>query len=261
MITRLDKSFKDQLLEFLDLEKELNLFIIGDIENFGFQEELVKYWGQFDVNNKIIAVLMKFYEDFIIYSREDFDAKGFAGIIRNSGFKLLSGKKEVVDKLSKYIKTSAIRNMHFSKLEKLKELPSKDTFSFIKVANIDDAPKIHRLHTFINGQDDSMAFARLKNKLIKNEGRVYYIVGGNGEVICSAETTAENSKSAMIVGVCTHPDHRRNGYATSIVSKLCKDLLEDGKTLCLFYDNVEAGKIYKNIGFEDIGCWSMWKCV
>ncbi|MBZ9687115.1 hypothetical protein G9F72_012350 [Clostridium estertheticum] len=36
-----------------------------------------------------------------------------------------------------------------------------------------------------------------------------------------------------------------------------KQLLE--LTLCLFYDNPSAGKIYKSLGFEEIGFWSLWK--
>lgn len=28
--------------------------------------------------------------------------------------------------------------------------------------------------------------------------------------------------------------------------------------LCLFYDNPAAGRIYKRIGFRDIGKWCMW---
>ncbi|MEG2918252.1 MAG: hypothetical protein RR891_00580 [Clostridium sp.] len=37
-----------------------------------------------------------------------------------------------------------------------------------------------------------------------------------------------------------------------------KDLLEN-KTVCLFYDNPVAGEIYKNLGFEDICFWNLWK--
>ena len=38
---------------------------------------------------------------------------------------------------------------------------------------------------------------------------------------------------------------------------LCEELLGEGKELCLFYDNPDAGTIYKKLGFEDIGFWIM----
>jgi predicted GNAT family acetyltransferase len=41
------------------------------------------------------------------------------------------------------------------------------------------------------------------------------------------------------------------------MNALCLDVLAEGKTLCLFYDNPKAGSIYKRLGFKDIGFWSM----
>ena len=64
--------------------------------------------------------------------------------------------------------------------------------------------------------------------------------------------------SAMIVGVATDKDYRNQGLASAVMSKLCEEVLNEGKELCLFYDNPSAGKIYKRIGFTDIGIWSMW---
>lgn len=40
--------------------------------------------------------------------------------------------------------------------------------------------------------------------------------------------------------------------------KLCDQLLKEEKELCLFYDNPEAGNIYRRIGFEDIGLWMLY---
>lgn len=43
------------------------------------------------------------------------------------------------------------------------------------------------------------------------------------------------------------------------MEKLMADVLEEGKSLCLFYDNPEAGRIYKRLGFKDIGRWTMYR--
>jgi predicted GNAT family acetyltransferase len=61
----------------------------------------------------------------------------------------------------------------------------------------------------------------------------------------------------MIVGVCSHPEKRNQGLASLCMEALCHDILAEGKTLCLFYDNPKAGSIYKRLGFKDIGLWSM----
>jgi predicted GNAT family acetyltransferase len=77
-------------------------------------------------------------------------------------------------------------------------------------------------------------------------------------MVSTASTTAENSLSAMVVGVATLLEYKKKGYATQCMVKLCQQLLQEGKELCLFYDNPAAGAIYKRIGFQDIGFWMMY---
>ena len=85
-------------------------------------------------------------------------------------------------------------------------------------------------------------------------------VGGflDGRLIATASTSAENSESAMVVGVATAIDCRGKGYASAVVSALCRDCFERGKKyLCLFYDNPVAGRIYNRIGFQELGEYGM----
>ncbi len=52
-------------------------------------------------------------------------------------------------------------------------------------------------------------------------------------------------------------EHRRKGYTSQILSKICSDLIAENKTPCLFYDNPKAGSIYHRLGFESIDSWMM----
>lgn len=259
MILKLNDLHQNKLQEFLMEEKELNLFIIGDLENFGFNEKFIEYWGEFNENNEIIAVLLRFYDDFTIYSKGNFDVLGFSSILKDYNFNLLSGKKSVVEKFSNHVKVYGKREMYFAKLDKLDKLYNGILLDAIQPTLQEDVVKLYELYTIIDGKEDIETLERLKNKFSSKGGRGYHIKNDKGEMVCSAETTAENKYSAMVVGVCTNPNCCKRGYATAVVSKLCKDLLLEGRSLCLFYDNPAAGKIYKNLGFEDIGFWSLWE--
>ncbi|WP_411677757.1 GNAT family N-acetyltransferase [Caproicibacter sp.] len=82
----------------------------------------------------------------------------------------------------------------------------------------------------------------------------------NGRLVAAASSSAENSRSAMIIGVATLPDVRRKGLAGGLVSKLCGELFSEGKQfVCLFYDNPLAGRIYRKIGFQESGEYMMIK--
>ena len=68
-----------------------------------------------------------------------------------------------------------------------------------------------------------------------------------------AKTTLETRTHAMLVGVGTHPDFRNRGLATKCIVKICKDIINENKIPCLFYDNIEAGKKYNKLGFKEKG--------
>ncbi len=81
-----------------------------------------------------------------------------------------------------------------------------------------------------------------------------------GKVVSSVATTAETTKSAMVVSVATKEEARNKGYASALMMELMKEyLINKNKELCLFYDNPSAGKIYHRLGFETIGTWDMYK--
>ena len=96
----------------------------------------------------------------------------------------------------------------------------------------------------------------IARKIENKHGRVYFIKE-NEKVVSTVSTTAENSKSAMIVGVCTAPRYRKQGYVTAILTEMLQDLFKEKESVCLTYNNPEAGNIYKRSGFVDIGMWTM----
>lgn len=77
------------------------------------------------------------------------------------------------------------------------------------------------------------------------------------EIKIAKECDAENSKSAMVIDVATVKEYRNKGLMSKCLSKLCMDVMSEGKTLCLFYDNPKAGSVYHKLGFNTIDNWMM----
>jgi predicted GNAT family acetyltransferase len=260
MIRKLNKEDKKVVMEYLTKESALNLFMIGDIENYGFNnEEFQEMWGEFDKTGDLKAVLLRYYDNNIIYSRGQYDVEAIADIIKNNEPKMVTGKKSCVEKFDPYLEIAKKRDTYFAKLDKAGELYKGELLDQITKTKLEDVQLIWDLHQRIEEFDNMDSVERKEKKYKDKTGRGYHIYNETKDKIIScAETTAENSFSAMIVGVATDPKHRKKGLASAVMSKLCKEVLEEGKELCLFYDNPAAGKIYKRIGFEDIGIWSMW---
>ena len=260
MIRKLNKEDKEMVMEYLTKEPALNLFMIGDIENYGFNnEEFQELWGEFDKTGNLKAVLLRYYDNNIIYSRGQYDAKALADIIKDNEPKMVTGKKSCVEKLDPYLEIAKKRDTYFAKLDKAGELYKGELLDQITKTKLEDVQLIWDLHQRVEEFDNMDSVERKEKKYKDKTGRGYHIYNETKDKIIScAETTAENSFSAMVIGVATDSGHRKKGLASAVMSKLCKEVLAEGKELCLFYDNPSAGKIYKRIGFEDIGIWSMW---
>lgn len=257
-LTERDDAMTQALIQQKPAE---NLFIIGDIEGFGYAEDFQQIWGDFDKTNQLRAILLKYEKNYIPFALGDFDAKGFATIInadRNSP--MLSGLKEITVQIEPYLQItySVKKQFYYAKCTNNTSLAEIDTTE-VKELTLNQISKLGEFLTHVPEFSQLVYDPKSKRRnLEKGVSRGYYIER-DSKIVSSASTAAENSSSAMIVAVATDPNYKQQGLATACLTKLCQDLLAEGKQLCLFYDNPDAGKIYKRLGFEDIGYWVMYR--
>ncbi|MFD1774889.1 GNAT family N-acetyltransferase [Paenibacillus rhizophilus] len=262
MIRKLTEEDREGLLAFLGKEPALNLFLIADVENFGFEQDFQEVWGEFGpADAQPMAVLLRYEHSYIPYADGPFNVQGFAEIMLQDGkMEMLSGSSSLVNLFSGVINFRKEKSLYFAELKELNPEASArfDTETCVKRATIQDVESICSLMDGIEEFDVNPESSRrsLRRTLETGTGRTYF-VERTGQVAASASSTAENSMSAMVISVATHPAYRGQGLATSVISKLCAELVSEGKALCLFYDNPDAASIYKRIGFRDIGSWSM----
>lgn len=256
MIRKAREKYHDKIMDFLMAEPEINLFIIGDIENHGYKHRNLDIWIDL-VREKIQGILIRYYGSLILYARDNFNIKGMARRIRFSGCDYLSGKEDVILKIEKYIgfrdkksfnicvlKSGTYKERYDDEGEIIKPLTTVDIDAFIKLRD--------SIEEFREPPNRDMTLSNLKNKF----SRAYFIEKQN-KMVSVVQTTAECSFAAMVVGVCTDSEYRGKGYASKCMQKLCREILNEGKNLCLFYENPVAARIYKSIGFKDIGKWRM----
>jgi uncharacterized protein len=262
MIRKLTRKNHDQLIEYLSNEKAMNLFIIGDVEAFGYDSPFQELWADFNDRGDIQGVLLRFYNGYIPYAKEAIDVEAFASImLQDEKFEEFSGKESIVEHFEGYpgLRLGKKMSMYFAECIHANKLDQDLELPLVKRATLEDVSKITYLRSQItefSGLPDQEE--KVKEQMIAGVSRTYYIEQ-NEQFVAAASTVAENSMSAMVVGVCALPEYRQMGYATQLMNALCKDVLQEGKTLCLFYNNPKAGSIYHRIGFEDIGRWVMYR--
>lgn len=258
MIRELSEQDHEIVFPFLKRDPSINLFIIGDIEAYGYETDFQELWGDFDDNGDLLGILLRYRDSFVV-SGTDYDKDGFIEVMKGYTFSGVNGSKEHVLKLEADLKALGLvpRDTYFAECQN----PVQNVSDIkVEVADAKDAERIAKLECqiteFVRNSWEGRA-AEIAQKLEAKGGRTYFVEEA-GEMVSVVSTTAENSLSAMVVGVATLPDYRKKGYTTAILSRILEDLLEEKESVCLFYDNPEAGSIYKRAGFADIGMWRMY---
>jgi hypothetical protein len=261
MIEKAQSIDESVILEYCRQEPEINIFIIGDILNFGFDQSFQEVYMVSDQGG-LYAVILRYYRNYIVYTQdESHGLEEVADFINLQKPEVLSAKQEIVDRLIPNLTSPHTRSdMLFSRLKDSSKL--QEETSEVQKAHVEDARIIAEamgeIHEFKVLYADILEerVRQIENRIISGEG-VHLFIRRKAEIIAHANSTAETTDSGIIGGVFTKPSVRRQGYAKKVVSTLCAEMLSRGKTPCLFYNNEEAGALYNMLGFQLSGYWTV----
>lgn len=251
MIRKCNEKDVELLNNYLYKRKELNLFIIGDIENYGFNNPNLEIFLDYD--NRIRTIYLRFFNNLCLVSYElFFDLSFIEDLINKHSITNINGEKDLIDLIS--INGFILKECFFSSLDKLNlEVDISNVIELKKEYVPQLIEKTNKIFNMTVTNIDSIIME------LENNSKHIYAILKNDEIISSASSSAESKELAMIVGVFTLEDYRQKGYAIKCVYALCKRLIDEGKTVCLFYDNPNAAKMYDKIGFKFKGYFSMLK--
>ena len=261
MLQKATENDRARIVQYCAPEAHINLFLLADIENFGFDSDVQDVWLQ-TKDARITGVVLRYFENYIYYAREeDAQPEEAAAFLKERGARLISGKLSLLERLQPLLQQLfRLRSMRLAILPDAAHLTA-DT-SRVVTADAADAPEIARQYALIEefsglytGGEHGLA-KQIENRIRSGEG-VHMYLREDGQIISHGNTTAETQASGMIGGILTLPQYRQQGRAEKIVCALCHSLLLRGKTPCLFFDNPAAGRLYYKLGFIDNGCWGV----
>ncbi len=254
MIVKVDDTYHSKVINYLKKEPDFNLFIIGDIERYGYDNYFLDVWAGLDKRERIEGVLLRYFEYLIFYSHGKFNVDEFVNLINSLNYLEISGKVELLQKLEPKICINKKRIVKFCVLENERNLYDNDVDMRLKKIRFGNLSKVAKLYEEID-EFENTTVEGIKNGLRTGRG---YCIEVNKKVVAMAKSTLETRTHAMIVGVGTHPNFRNQGLATKCIVKICKEIINEDKIPCLFYDNEEAGKIYHKLGFKEKGYWGIY---
>ena len=260
------ESDKERIFDYISLEPEMNQFFFGDIESFGLGGDPVSIYAFGKTRDKWDCLLMSYFDNYVFYARsgpDGFDPSEAAAFLGSRKVDCISGKLELVKMLAPFFPSLSVQPTRLSRCRAVdgsvvRPLLSSDTLRRLGPDDVDELIMLlRRISEFAKSCNDPLKMR--KDKLLNLEhGGVIWGAFSDGKLVSTAAITAPSSVSAMVVSVATLPEYRGRGLATAVVAALCEDCFAAGKKfLCLFYDNPSAARIYKRIGFEDVGGYAM----
>ncbi|MBI9013124.1 MAG: GNAT family N-acetyltransferase [Clostridiales bacterium] len=258
MLVKATELNREAILTYCNEEPSINLFIIGDIELYGFDTDFQEVWIQ-EKESKILGVVLKYHDNFIIYSKETMDYQEVVTLLSKHKVSVISGKATILNELYPLVKDEYNKKeMNFAELTD-DRLLERNIQGVIKAA-VEDAGLIAAAY----GDIDEFKYLysdqleerekQIVGRISSGEG-IHMFIKEKDTILSHGNTAAETTTSAMIGGVMTHKDHRRKGLARMVVSALSLDLLSRGKHACLFYSNEASESLFKALGFKDIDKW------
>lgn len=260
---------REEILRYVRKEPEMNLFLIGDIENFGVESETVNFYLH-EEKDRWDFLILRFHQFYILYSQyEDYNAaEAIAFLSEQEKVDCISGKTVLLERIAAAFPQWKIDSTYMSRCNDIEDgaessFGEPDGLVIRRLEREDVAEAIDLLSDIeefaktYKKKERKEQIRRMEEEMAQGSKAA---VGGflNGSMISVASTSAENSESAMVVGVATVKEHRGKGYASAVVRALCQDCFERGKKyICLFYDNPVAGRIYNRIGFKELGEYGM----
>lgn len=137
-------------------------------------------------------------------------------------------------------------------------LPDLDRARYSSIRDLDAlVPACAAMHREEVGIDplerDAVGYRERIRELVLKKRSIVLVE--NGTIVSKCEYSAVTDESVQLMGVWTHPQHRRHGYSRITLRETCGHLLRERKTVTLFVNdfNTPAIRLYEEIGFHRIG--------
>lgn len=256
-----EEKDRERILQYLrgDLQDCVYLYI--DIMNYGIVTENLKVWI-LEEAEEIRLVVMKYYDSFQIFSREDtFNAEAVTALLEEYPVTMVSGKKSMIEQLEEKCPDYEATYGAVFVMDRYRKIKSGGA-----VVEATDADTLEIAELICSDKEigghytpEGLA-AQLAERINSGTGRSY-IIRDKGKIAAHSATYAEAEGIAVVGGTIIAEEYRNSDYYMVLSNYMLQQLAEEEKKAYTFATSVkmiqyhcmlhtkcgEYGKMVKNI--------------
>lgn len=245
---------KEKVLSFLEKDLGNCVYLYLDVKKYGLECNHITVW----INDDTVlhTVVMRYYDSIQIYAKiQEADIEGIYECICRENVQMISGQKEVMDKLMEY---QDIPCMYDSKdgYVFLYEDYREFVIEGIERATEKECAEIAHLicmdQNFKENYDESNLAEQLANRIRTGMGRSY-IIRKDGIIIAHIATYAEDMGIAVASGLIVHPEYRNYLYGVIMESYLVNALKREGFKIYTMVNEEQRADLLRNMGNYECG--------
>ena len=234
---KLTEQNRAEVEAYISAEPEYNVFVQGDLENYGFESKTVEIFGTRAADGALCALLLRYFNNYCLCMSGTAPVEELAAFLQARGAQYLSGKEADVAALAARMPGWKLRGTNLARMDRLAGGAALPEGFSLRMLGPQDAQAVIGLEVQIDEFADSFRGVDREEKVeecrenLTRGGHAFGVYDGD-RLVALAETTAENSVSAMVVGVATLPGWRGEALPLPVCTRPRPTVLPPGGGTC-----------------------------
>ena len=243
----------ERLIEYIGNNYDECLYLYLNLIKYGFSNPNIKVWIE-EENDSISCIVLKYYTGMHVFSKDkNLNIEDVIDLIIKEQPTIICSEKRIIEELMPYLKTDYNSEIGWVRCMNKKYECNNEEVQIAKEKDLYECSEL-----IMKDEDMSSSYTldelykQIKVRNVEKYGR-NYMIKDNDKIIAHASTGAESEKVGVLTHVMVDFDYRGKGYATKVCSKLCNDLIDEGKSIYLINYTNESTRLYDKLGFT-ISC-------
>lgn len=249
MLYKCTDSDKPALYDYIGNNIKHCIYPYLDLHKYSLAKPFMDAWFTKPTDNTIDALIFRYHNGLHIYSmNQTVDVNDIIPMIHQYNITFVGSSPSIIHHLSPHLNNFIPEYGQVMKYARDKIAQTDD----VSIANEDDIEEIARLILRSPEIGTLYSFDDLHKQLVERYRTKYsrsYIIRCNGTIVSHASTGAECDKVATVAYVVTDCNHRHQGYASAVVTKLCNALTCENKEVFLVCYDKSTMQLYEKLGF------------